>query len=182
MNAARPRSTVLGGRATSRCATFDDFARTRICTAVARRRLHLHTRPDALRWSARAARARASPRARCCSMVERPGRIVGGTILLDARRQVASTSRSSTPRGRAIRAIRGRRSAMIFQEPMSSLSPVHTIGAQIIEALRLHLRWTRRRRARATHRAAAPGRDPEPRARWSTATPSSSPAACASAR
>ncbi len=42
------------------------------------------------------------------------------------------------PKGRRIRAIRGREIAMIFQEPMSSLSPVHTIGQQIIEAIRLH--------------------------------------------
>lgn len=37
-----------------------------------------------------------------------------------------------------IRAVRGARIAMIFQEPMSSLSPVHTIGQQIIEAIMLH--------------------------------------------
>ena len=42
------------------------------------------------------------------------------------------------PKGRAIRAIRGSRIALIFQEPMSSLSPVHTIGSQIAEAVRLH--------------------------------------------
>ncbi len=42
------------------------------------------------------------------------------------------------PKGKAIRQIRGRRIALIFQEPMSSLSPVHTIGSQIGEALRLH--------------------------------------------
>ncbi|MEP1208401.1 MAG: ABC transporter ATP-binding protein [Rhizobiaceae bacterium] len=42
------------------------------------------------------------------------------------------------PKGKAIRQIRGRRIALIFQEPMSSLSPVHTIGSQIAEAVRLH--------------------------------------------
>lgn len=42
------------------------------------------------------------------------------------------------PKGKDIRKIRGRRIALIFQEPMSSLSPVHTIGAQIAETLRLH--------------------------------------------
>ena len=40
--------------------------------------------------------------------------------------------------GRQIRAIRGNRIGMIFQEPMSSFSPVHTIGNQIDEALRIH--------------------------------------------
>ncbi len=42
------------------------------------------------------------------------------------------------PKSEAIRKIRGRRIALIFQEPMSSLSPVHTIGSQIAEAIRLH--------------------------------------------
>jgi peptide/nickel transport system ATP-binding protein len=46
------------------------------------------------------------------------------------------------------RAIRGGRISMIFQEPMSSLSPVHTIGDQIGEALRLHVP-VRRREVRA---------------------------------
>ena len=43
------------------------------------------------------------------------------------------------PKGREIRAIRGREIGMIFQEPMSSLSPVHTIGSQMMEAVTLHL-------------------------------------------
>lgn len=42
------------------------------------------------------------------------------------------------PRGKEIRQIRGKEIAMIFQEPMSSLSPVHTVGNQIVEAIRLH--------------------------------------------
>ncbi len=41
-------------------------------------------------------------------------------------------------RGKEIRDIRGNDIAMIFQEPMTSLSPVHTIGNQLIEAIRLH--------------------------------------------
>jgi ABC-type microcin C transport system duplicated ATPase subunit YejF len=38
-----------------------------------------------------------------------------------------------------LRALRGKDIGMVFQEPMSSLSPVHTIGTQMIEAVRLHL-------------------------------------------
>lgn len=40
--------------------------------------------------------------------------------------------------GREIRAIRGNRIGLIFQEPMTSFSPLHTIGNQIDEALRIH--------------------------------------------
>ncbi len=42
------------------------------------------------------------------------------------------------PRGREIRTIRGNEIAMVFQEPMTSLSPVHTMGNQITEAILLH--------------------------------------------
>jgi len=43
-----------------------------------------------------------------------------------------------SPNGRAMRRIRGADIAMIFQEPMTSFSPVHTIGNQIVEPIRLH--------------------------------------------
>ncbi|MEZ2126514.1 MULTISPECIES: ABC transporter ATP-binding protein [unclassified Sinorhizobium] len=70
-------------------------------------------------------------------IVDRPGRIVGGSILL---RQGEGATEITTldPSGRAMRSIRGRRIGLVFQEPMSSLSPVHTIGSQIVEAIRLH--------------------------------------------
>ena len=42
------------------------------------------------------------------------------------------------PKGPRMRSIRGKDIAMIFQEPMASLSPVHTIGDQIMEAVQLH--------------------------------------------
>jgi ABC-type glutathione transport system ATPase component len=42
------------------------------------------------------------------------------------------------PRGSRIRSIRGNEIAMIFQEPMTSLSPVHTVGSEIAEAVELH--------------------------------------------
>ena len=95
-------------------------------------------------------------------LVDAPGRIVAGSILLGG--EAAPTSRQLPPRGEAIRAIRGCRIGMIFQEPMSSLSPVHTIGAQIVEVLRLHLKMGRDAGAGPHHRTAAPGRDPRSRA------------------
>ena len=70
-------------------------------------------------------------------IIDQPGRMTAGAVLLhDSGR---TTDIASLPaNGRAMRAIRGRRIALIFQEPMSSLSPVHTIGSQITEAIRVH--------------------------------------------
>jgi peptide/nickel transport system ATP-binding protein len=70
-------------------------------------------------------------------IVDPPGEIVGGEMLLRQGGDVIDLAKLE-PRGKAIRAIRGRDISMIFQEPMSSLSPVHTIGQQIDEALVLH--------------------------------------------
>lgn len=78
-------------------------------------------------------------------IVDAPGRIIGGEILYHRQRNgkdgVAETLNLTKmdPRGQEIRKIRGKDIAMIFQEPMSSLSPVHTIGNQIMEAVLLHL-------------------------------------------
>jgi len=77
-------------------------------------------------------------------LIDAPGRIARGNIVLGGGETVVDIA-TLNPRGEAIRAIRGRRIGMIFQEPMSSLSPVHTIGSQIIEVLRLHLRMDRQR-------------------------------------
>jgi peptide/nickel transport system ATP-binding protein len=79
-------------------------------------------------------------------IVPPPGRIVDGEILFH-RTVENSGDREATetvdlaqldPRGREIRAIRGAEIAMVFQEPMTSLSPVHTIGNQIVESITLH--------------------------------------------
>mgnify|MGYP001601251252 FL=1 len=81
-------------------------------------------------------------------IVDKPGRIVEGQILLHrASGEVVDLAKLSAT-GKAMRAIRGKEIALIFQEPMSSLSPVHKIGNQIIEAIRLHFD-TNKREARA---------------------------------
>jgi oligopeptide/dipeptide ABC transporter ATP-binding protein len=73
-------------------------------------------------------------------IVHRPGRIIGGKILYHpaAGRNQTIDITALNPRGREIRQIRGKEIAMIFQEPMTSLSPLYTVGNQIIEAIRLH--------------------------------------------
>ena len=65
------------------------------------------------------------------------GRIVEGKILLHEGETVIDLT-AMDPKGKEIRAIRGKTIAMIFQEPMTSLSPVYTIGNQIMEAILLH--------------------------------------------
>ena len=66
-----------------------------------------------------------------------PGRIVDGRILLEGKDLVRLDERE-------MRDIRGNRISMIFQEPMTSLNPVLTIGSQIAEALRLHQNLSRK--------------------------------------
>jgi len=70
-------------------------------------------------------------------IVPHPGRTVGGEILLHQNGNLVDLAKLD-PFGRDIRAIRGKEITMIFQEPMTSLSPIHTIGNQIMEAVLLH--------------------------------------------
>ncbi len=71
-------------------------------------------------------------------IVDKPGRIEDGSIVLTRGDGSSVDLAKLEPRGKEIRGVRGKEIAMIFQEPMSSLSPVHRIGAQIGEALRIH--------------------------------------------
>ena len=66
-----------------------------------------------------------------------PGKIVGGEILFH-RNGTAVDLTKLDPTGPEIRSIRGNEIAMIFQEPMTSLNPVYTIGNQIMESIMLH--------------------------------------------
>jgi oligopeptide/dipeptide ABC transporter ATP-binding protein len=65
-----------------------------------------------------------------------PARIVGGSIRFNGRDVVAMDADG-------LRALRGGDIAMIYQDPMTSLNPVFTVGEQIAEAVRLHRRDTR---------------------------------------
>lgn len=75
-------------------------------------------------------------------LVDPPGEVVGGRVLLyppdDSPDTEPADLAALRPNGKEIRSVRGRDVAMIFQEPMSSLSLVHTVGNQIGESLRVH--------------------------------------------
>ncbi len=66
-----------------------------------------------------------------------PGKIEEGEILFYRDGKVMDLTKFD-PKGREMRSIRGNEIAMIFQEPMTSLNPVYTIGNQIMEAIILH--------------------------------------------
>jgi peptide/nickel transport system ATP-binding protein len=64
-------------------------------------------------------------------LVAHPGRIASGRVLLEGR-DLAGLSNAE------MRGVRGKEIGMIFQEPMTSLNPVHTVGFQITEGIRAH--------------------------------------------
>ena len=72
-------------------------------------------------------------------LVDKPGEVVEGSILWRTRDGDVKDIATLPENGNEIRGIRGRDIAMIFQEPMASLSPVHKIGKQMTEMIRLHL-------------------------------------------
>ena len=65
-----------------------------------------------------------------------PGKVVGGRILFEG------TNLLELPESR-MRKIRGNRISMVFQEPMTSLNPVYSVGDQVAEVIRLHQRLSR---------------------------------------
>jgi peptide/nickel transport system ATP-binding protein len=84
-------------------------------------------------------------------IIDRPGRIVAGEIRFRRRKALDGGGAEEVidltkldPNSQEMRAIRGAEIALVFQEPMSSFSPVHTVGDQIVEAIMLHQQVNRR--------------------------------------
>ena len=71
-------------------------------------------------------------------ILERPGRIASGEIWLNRPNAPAVDLAKLKPTGPEMRAIRGKEIALIFQEPMTSLSAHYTVGNQISEAVLVH--------------------------------------------
>jgi oligopeptide/dipeptide ABC transporter ATP-binding protein len=69
-------------------------------------------------------------------LVQPPGRIVGGAVQFDGRNLLELPERS-------MREVRGAQISLVFQEPMTALNPVFTVGDQLAEALLVHRRATR---------------------------------------
>jgi ABC-type dipeptide/oligopeptide/nickel transport system ATPase component len=71
-------------------------------------------------------------------LIQKPGRIAGGTILFRPRHGEPLDLLALPVKSDVLYRIRGGKISMIFQEPMTALSPVHTIGNQLCEAILLH--------------------------------------------
>ncbi len=87
-----------------------------------------------------------------------PGRIVSGRILFQNQDLLQLPERN-------LRAIRGNRISMIFQEPMTALNPVFTVGDQIAEVFRIHRKMNRRQSLEAAIEMMDKVRIPAPRQR-----------------
>jgi len=77
-------------------------------------------------------------------LLQRPGKIIGGQILYHWQKRNGNEEiidiTALDPDGDEMRSIRGGQIAMIFQEPMTSLDPVYTVGNQIVEGINYHLK------------------------------------------
>ncbi len=71
-------------------------------------------------------------------LIQQPGEIIGGEILFNDQDDKTVDIARLSEKDEDLYAIRGNRISMIFQEPMTALSPVHTIGNQLCEVLLLH--------------------------------------------
>lgn len=70
-------------------------------------------------------------------MIRRPGKIEGGSIRFEGRELTTCSQKE-------YQKIRGKQISMIFQEPMTSLNPVYTIGSQMTETIRTHLNYSKK--------------------------------------
>src|SRR5438445_2443689 len=66
-------------------------------------------------------------------LLEPPGRIAGGRVLLDGRR-------IDDLAPEALRRVRGKEIGAIFQDPLTSLNPLYTVGRQLVETIDVHLK------------------------------------------
>lgn len=71
-------------------------------------------------------------------LINEPGKIVGGEMLFHRTENEMIDLLKLDPRGEELRQIRGRDIAMVFQEPMTALDPLFTVGDQVMEALIVH--------------------------------------------
>ncbi len=83
-------------------------------------------------------------------LIQPPGRILGGKILLRSARAGAIDLGQLDERSELLYRVRGGLISMIFQEPMTALSPVHAVGPQIAEAILLHQHTSRSEARRRT--------------------------------
>jgi len=83
-------------------------------------------------------------------MIPQPGRIAAGEILFCSDGNKPVDLCKLDPHGDEIRKLRGKEISIVFQEPMTALSPVHTIGFQIMEMVRLHFRCRKSEAKRRT--------------------------------
>ena len=91
-------------------------------------------------------------------LIAAPGKIVGGEILFKGENLLKASDER-------MREIRGNDIAMIFQDPMTSLNPVYTVGEQIAEALRLHRKLSRKDAYQAAIEAMREVAIPDPKRR-----------------
>ena len=75
-------------------------------------------------------------------LIENPGKIVSGEIIFNKINNKNIDLLKINPMSKTMRSIRGNDISMIFQEPMTSMNPVFTIGDQIVEVIRLHKQYT----------------------------------------
>ncbi|MCE7985082.1 MAG: ABC transporter ATP-binding protein [Caldilinea sp. CFX5] len=101
------------------------------------------------------------------NMVPSRGRIMGGEVTYyrgggEGSPAEAITITKLNPRGREMRTIRGNEIAMIFQEPMTSLDPLYTVGSHLLEAITLHQNVTKQVAREVAEDALAKVHLPEP--------------------